>query len=52
VRTVGFDLRRGVVVISTDEATYAAAATGLWSDFADNVARMRPRHAPLTRQPA
>ena len=49
VRTVGFDLRRGVVVINTDEATYAAPAEGLWSDYADNVARMRPRHAPLTK---
>ncbi len=42
VRTVGFDLTRGVVVISTDEATYAAPAAGLWSDYADNVARIRP----------
>jgi len=42
VRTVGFDLTRGVVVISTDEATYAAPAAGLWSDYADNVARMKP----------
>ena len=52
VRTVRFDLRRGVVVISTDEATYAAHAAGLWSDYEDNVARMRPRHAPLTPDPA
>ena len=51
VRTVGFDLRRGVVVISTDEATYAAAAAGLWSDYADNVARIRPKHAPLIEYP-
>ena len=47
VHTVGFDLTRGVVVISTDEATYAAPAAGLWSDYVDNVARMRPQHAPL-----
>jgi hypothetical protein len=50
-RTVDFDLRRGVVVISTDEATYAAPAAGLWSDYADNVARMRPQHAPLIKHP-
>ena len=47
VRTVSFDLTRGVVVINTDEATYAAPAAGLWSDYVDNVARMRPQHAPL-----
>ena len=51
VRTVGFDLRGGVVVISTDEATYAAPAEGLWSDYADNVARARPQHAPLIKYP-
>lgn len=51
VRTVGFDLTRGVVVISTDEATYAAPAGGLWSDHADHVARIRPQHARLTRVP-
>jgi hypothetical protein len=49
VRTVGFDLTRGVVVINTDEATCAAPAAGLWSDYADNVARMRPQHAPLIK---
>ena len=48
-RTVGFDLTRGVVVIDTGEATYAAPAAGLWSDYADNVARIWPRHAPLTK---
>jgi hypothetical protein len=48
VRTVGFDLTRGVVVISTRVATSAAPAAGLWSDYADNVARIRPRHAPLS----
>ena len=47
VRTVSFDLTRGVVVINTDEATYAAPAAGLWSDYVDNVARMRPQRAPL-----
>ena len=47
VRTVGFDFTRGVVVVKTDGATYAAPAAGLWSDYADNVARMSPRHAPL-----
>jgi len=51
VRTVVFDLTRGVVVISTDEATYAAPAAGLWSDYADNVARIRPKHAPLIEYP-
>jgi hypothetical protein len=51
VRTVRFDLRRGVVAISTDEATYAAPAAGLWSDYADNVARIRPQHAPLINYP-
>ncbi len=51
VRTVGFDLTRGVVVISTTEATYAAPAGGLWSDYADNVARIRPRHARLITYP-
>ena len=51
VRMVGFDLRSGVVVINTDEATYAAPAAGLWSDYADNVARMRPRHATLIKYP-
>ncbi len=29
VRTVGFDLRRGLVILNTDEATYAAPAAGL-----------------------
>ena len=51
VRTVDFDLTKGVVVIHTDEATYAAPAEGLWSDYADNVARMRPQHAPLIKYP-
>ena len=51
VRTVGFDLTRGVVVIHTDETTCAAPAAGLWSDYADNVARIRPRHAPLIEYP-
>jgi hypothetical protein len=51
VRTVGFDFTRGVVVIHTDEATYAAPAAGLWSDYADNVARMRPQPAPMTKYP-
>jgi hypothetical protein len=51
VRTVDFDFTRGVVVVDTDEATYAAAAAGLWSDYADNVARIRPRPAPLIRLP-
>ena len=51
VRTVGFDLTRGVVVISTDEATYGAPAAGLWSDYADHVARIRPQHARLIRYP-
>ena len=51
VRTVGFDLRRGVVVITTDAATCTAPAEGLWSDYADNVARIRPRHAPLIQYP-
>jgi hypothetical protein len=49
VRKVDLDLRRSVVVISTDEATYAAPAAGLWSDYADNVARIRPQHAPLIK---
>ncbi len=49
VHTVGFDLMRGVVVIETKEATYAAPAAGLWSDYADNVARIRPRHARLIK---
>ena len=51
VRTVVFDLKRGVVVHSTDEATCAAPAAGLWSDYADNVARIRPLHAPLIKYP-
>lgn len=50
-RIVSFDLTRGVVVVSTGGATYEAPATGLWSDFADNVARIRPQHAPLVRYP-
>jgi hypothetical protein len=49
VRTVGLDLMKDVVVISTDEATYAAAAAGLWSDYADHVVRMRPKPAPLIK---
>jgi hypothetical protein len=49
VHTVGFDLMRGVVFIGTREATYAARAAGLWSDYADNVARIRPRHARLIK---
>jgi hypothetical protein len=51
VRTVAFDVTRAVVVISTDEATYEAPAAGLWSDYADNVARIRPQHARLVRYP-
>ena len=51
VRTVGFDFTRGVVVVHIDEATYVAPAAGLWSDYADNVARIRPRHAPLHKYP-
>ena len=51
VRTVGLDLTGAVVVISTDEATYAAPAAGLWSDYADNVARIRPRHVRLIKNP-
>jgi hypothetical protein len=51
VRTVGFDLTRGVVVISSDETTCAAPAAGLWSDYADNAARIRPQHAPLIKHP-
>ena len=51
VRAVGFDVMRGVVVIHADEATYAAPAEGLWSDYADNAARTRPRHAPLLKYP-
>ena len=51
VLTVAFDFMRGVVVINTDEATYAAPAAGLWFDYADNVGRIRPRHAPLIKYP-
>ncbi|MET0916086.1 MAG: hypothetical protein ABWY81_07795 [Jiangellaceae bacterium] len=51
VRTVDFDLGRGEVVISTDVATYAAPAAGLWPDYEDNVARIRPVHAPLIKYP-
>ena len=51
VRTVGFDFMRGVVVIDTDEATFAAPAAGLWTEYADNVARIRPQHAPLIKYP-
>jgi hypothetical protein len=51
VRTVAFDFTRGVALINTDEATYAAPAAGLWSDYADNVARIRPRHPPLIKEP-
>ena len=51
VRTVGFDLTRGVVVINTDEAIYAAPAAGLWSDYADNMARIRPQHVRLIKCP-
>jgi hypothetical protein len=51
VRTVSFDLTRAVVIIGTDEASFAAPAAGLWSDYVDHVARIRPRHAPLTRVP-
>ncbi|WP_343908316.1 hypothetical protein [Nocardioides aquiterrae] len=50
-RTVSFDLTRGLVVIDTDETTYAAPAAGLWADYADNVARIRPRHPPLITYP-
>ena len=49
VRSVGFDFVRGAVVVTTDEASYVAPAAGLWSDYADNVARIRPRHAQLIR---
>ena len=51
VRSVGFDLTRGVVVITTDRATCAAPAAGLWPDYVDNAARTRPRHAPLVDYP-
>ena len=51
VRTVVLDLTRGVVVISTDEATCAAPAGDLWSDYVDNVARIRPQHARLIEYP-
>jgi hypothetical protein len=51
VRSVGFDFTRGVVVVTAEEATYVAPATGLWSDYVDNVARIRPRHAPLIKDP-
>ena len=47
VRTIGFDLSRRVVVISTEDATYATPAEGLWSDYTDHAARIRPQHAPL-----
>ena len=49
LRAVGFDFMRGVVVVNSDGATYAAPAAGLWSDYADNVARIRPQHAPLIK---
>jgi hypothetical protein len=49
VRSVGFDFTRGAVVVITEEATYVAPATGLWSDYVDNVARIRPRHASLIK---
>jgi hypothetical protein len=51
VRTVDFILGKGVVVISTDVATYEAPAAGLWSDYADNVARIRPQHVRLIKYP-
>ena len=51
VRTVSFDLTRGVVIIGTEKASYVAPAAGLWSDYLDNVARMRPRHAALIKYP-
>ena len=51
VRTVSFDLTKGVVVINTDTAIHAAPAAGLWSDYVDHVARIRPQHAPLVRLP-
>ena len=51
VRTVGFDFTRGMVVISTDEAMYGAPAAGLWSDYADNMARIRPQHVRLIKCP-
>src|SRR3954447_1877389 len=51
VRTVSFDLTRAVVIIGTDDASYVAPAAGLWSNFEDNVARMRPQHAKLIRYP-
>ena len=48
---VNFGGSGGVVIIGTDEASYVARAAGLWSDYVDNVARMRPRHAPLIKYP-
>ena len=51
VRTVSFDLTRCVVIIGTDDASYVAPAAGLWSNFEDNVARMRPKHAALIKYP-
>ena len=51
MRTVSFDLTRAVVIIGTDEASYLSPAAGLWSDYVDNEARMRPRHAALIKYP-
>ena len=51
VRKVGFDLAGGVVTIDTGNATYVAPADSLWSDYADNEARMKPEHATLIPYP-
>jgi hypothetical protein len=51
VRNVGFDLTRGVVVITTDQGVYAAPAEGLWSNYTDHAARIHPQHAPLHKMP-
>ena len=40
-----------VFIIKTNEATYAAPYSGLWSDYADNVARRKAQHAPLIKYP-
>lgn len=51
VLTVAFELTRGVVVITTDKATFTAPAAGLWSDYVANVARISPQRAPLIERP-
>jgi hypothetical protein len=51
MRTVGFDLTRGVVVINTDEATYAAPAAGLWSDYADKRGADQAPECPADQVP-